>query len=39
MEHSAAVLSAYISAVECAEYSGDTDVLGVYFQTQFPQVI
>lgn len=39
VEHGAAVLSAYISAVECAAYRGDTDTIGVYYQSQFPQVI
>ncbi|XP_028050888.1 gustatory receptor for sugar taste 64f isoform X2 [Monomorium pharaonis] len=38
VEHSAAVVSAYISAVECAAYRGDTDVIGTYFQSQFPQI-
>ncbi|XP_011647786.1 gustatory receptor for sugar taste 64f-like isoform X1 [Pogonomyrmex barbatus] len=38
VEHTAAVASAYISAVECAEYRGETDIVGTYFQTQFPQV-
>jgi len=39
VEHSAAVLSAYISAIECAEYRGNMDVIGTYFTSQFPQVI
>lgn len=39
VEHSAAVLSAYVNAVECAEYRGDTDIVGTYFQSQFPQVV
>ncbi|KAH0949288.1 Gr1 [Eciton burchellii] len=38
MEHGAAVLSAYISAVECAEFRGDVDIIGTYFQLQFPQI-
>nr|XP_012217698.1 PREDICTED: gustatory receptor for sugar taste 64f-like [Linepithema humile] len=38
VEHSAAVVSAYISAVECAAYRNDTDVIGTYFQSQFPQI-
>ncbi|XP_039303812.1 gustatory receptor for sugar taste 64f isoform X2 [Solenopsis invicta] len=38
VEHTAAVLSTYISAVECAEYRGDPDIVGIYFQKQFAQV-
>lgn len=38
-EHSAAVLSAYVNAVECAEYRGEMDIVGTYFQSQFPQVV
>lgn len=39
VEHSAAVLSAYLSAVECAEFRGDPDIAGTYFKLQFPQVV
>ncbi|XP_011689863.1 PREDICTED: gustatory receptor for sugar taste 64f-like isoform X2 [Wasmannia auropunctata] len=38
VEHSAAVLSAYLSAVECAEFRGDPDIAGTYFKLQFPQI-
>lgn len=38
-EHSAAVLAGYTSALECATQRGDADVAGVYFISQFPQVI
>ncbi|XP_011881612.1 PREDICTED: gustatory receptor for sugar taste 64f-like isoform X1 [Vollenhovia emeryi] len=38
VEHGAAVLSAYASAVECAVYRGETDIVGTYFQSQFPQI-
>nr|XP_012234221.1 PREDICTED: gustatory receptor for sugar taste 64f-like [Linepithema humile] len=38
LEHSAAVVSAYISAIECAAYRNDTDVIGTYFQSHFPQI-
>ncbi|CAL1674850.1 unnamed protein product [Lasius platythorax] len=38
VEHSAAVISAYVNAVDCANYRGDTDIIGTYFQSQFPQV-
>ncbi|XP_070515636.1 gustatory receptor 5a for trehalose isoform X2 [Cardiocondyla obscurior] len=38
VEHGAAMLSAYISALECAKYRGETDIIGIYFQSQFPQV-
>ncbi|XP_070156538.1 gustatory receptor for sugar taste 64f isoform X2 [Polyergus mexicanus] len=38
VEHSASVVSAYINAVECANHRGDTDIIGIYFQTQFPQI-
>ncbi|XP_011149359.2 gustatory receptor for sugar taste 64f isoform X2 [Harpegnathos saltator] len=38
VEHGAAVLSAYISAMECATHRGDMDIIGTYFQSQFPQV-
>ncbi|XP_029177346.1 gustatory receptor for sugar taste 64f-like isoform X2 [Nylanderia fulva] len=38
VEHTAAVLSAYINAIECADFRGDADVIGTYFQSQFPQV-
>ncbi|XP_067206637.1 gustatory receptor for sugar taste 64f-like [Linepithema humile] len=38
VEHSTVVVSTYISAVECAAYRNDTDVIGIYFQSQFPQI-
>ncbi|XP_050444756.1 gustatory receptor for sugar taste 64f-like isoform X2 [Cataglyphis hispanica] len=38
VEHSASVVSAYINAIECANLRGDTDIIGIYFQTQFPQI-
>ncbi|XP_011340011.1 gustatory receptor for sugar taste 64f isoform X2 [Ooceraea biroi] len=38
VEHGASVLSAYMSAIECAEFRGDKDVIGTYFQSQFPQI-
>jgi len=38
VEHGAAMLSAYISTIECAEFRGDADIIGTYFQLQFPQV-
>ncbi|XP_072754924.1 gustatory receptor for sugar taste 64f isoform X2 [Anoplolepis gracilipes] len=38
VEHSAAVVSAYINAIECADTRGDTDIIGTYFQMQFPQI-
>ncbi|XP_025270622.1 gustatory receptor for sugar taste 64e-like isoform X2 [Camponotus floridanus] len=38
VEHSASVVSAYVSAIECADHRGDTDIIGIYFQTQFPQI-
>lgn len=38
VEHSFSILHGYMKAKECAEYRGDTNIIGVYFQLQFPQV-
>ncbi|XP_018399230.1 PREDICTED: gustatory receptor for sugar taste 64f-like [Cyphomyrmex costatus] len=37
-EHTAAVMAAYTSALECAAYRGDEDIIGTYFISQFPQI-
>ncbi|XP_014475213.1 PREDICTED: gustatory receptor for sugar taste 64f-like isoform X2 [Dinoponera quadriceps] len=38
VEHVFAILSTYSSAIECATSRGYTDIIGTYFQAQFPQV-
>ncbi|KAG7202791.1 hypothetical protein KM043_009958 [Ampulex compressa] len=38
LEHSFSILHGYISARECATVRGDPDIVGIYFQSQFPQV-
>ncbi|KAF7989424.1 hypothetical protein HCN44_008098 [Aphidius gifuensis] len=38
LEHALSLVSGYLSAKECAILRGDSDILGVYFKTQFPQV-
>ncbi|XP_031833945.1 gustatory receptor for sugar taste 64f isoform X2 [Nomia melanderi] len=38
VEHGLSILRGSIRARECANYKGDSDVVGVYFQSQFPQV-
>ncbi|CAK9807744.1 Gustatory receptor 5a for trehalose [Anthophora plagiata] len=38
VEHSFSILHGYIKAKECAQFRGDPDIIGVYFQSQFPQI-
>ncbi|XP_034176735.1 gustatory receptor for sugar taste 64f [Osmia lignaria lignaria] len=38
VEHSFSILHGYIRAKECAQFRGDPDIIGVYFQSQFPQI-
>ncbi|XP_023290777.1 gustatory receptor 5a for trehalose [Orussus abietinus] len=38
VEHTLSILSGYSSAVECVAVRGDSDILSVYFESQFPQV-
>ncbi|XP_017755956.1 PREDICTED: gustatory receptor for sugar taste 64f-like [Eufriesea mexicana] len=38
IEHSFSILHGYMKAKECAEHRGDTNIIGVYFQLQFPQI-
>ncbi|XP_076235177.1 gustatory receptor for sugar taste 64f [Calliopsis andreniformis] len=38
VEHSLSIIHGSIRATECAEFQGNSDIVGVYFQSQFPQV-
>ncbi|CAL7948745.1 unnamed protein product [Xylocopa violacea] len=38
VEHSFSILHGYIKAEECAQFRNDSDIIGVYFQSQFPQI-
>lgn len=38
VEHGLSIIHGYIQAKECALYKAEEDILGVYFQMQFPQV-
>lgn len=38
MEHSLSILHGSLKARECANFQGNPDIIGVYFQSQFPQV-
>lgn len=38
VEHGLSIIHGYIQAKECAMYKAEEDILGVYFQMQFPQV-
>ncbi|XP_076665648.1 gustatory receptor 5a for trehalose [Andrena cerasifolii] len=38
VEHSLSILHGSLKAAECAYFQGNPDIIGVYFQSQFPQV-
>ena len=38
VEHGLSIVYGYIQAKECAVHKAEEDILGVYFQMQFPQV-
>ncbi|KAK2575502.1 hypothetical protein KPH14_011223 [Odynerus spinipes] len=38
IEHTLSILKGSSNAMVCAKYHGDTDIVAVYFQSQFPQV-
>ncbi|XP_053986400.1 gustatory receptor for sugar taste 64f-like [Hylaeus volcanicus] len=38
VEHGFSILHGYIRAKECADFQGNSDIIGIYFQSQFPQV-
>ncbi|XP_076392796.1 gustatory receptor 5a for trehalose isoform X6 [Megachile rotundata] len=38
VEHTFSILHGYIRAKDCAQFRGDPDITGVYFQSQFPQI-
>ncbi|XP_068986732.1 gustatory receptor for sugar taste 64f-like isoform X1 [Bombus flavifrons] len=38
VEHGLSIIHGYIQAKECAVFKAEEDILGVYFQMQFPQI-